>query len=59
MKHRTESERLRALDARNAREMGNAGPITADWPTAEDRRAQLRRWASWRVESALAEEVGA
>ena len=40
MTYRTVSERLRALDARNAREMGNAGEITTECPPAEDRRAQ-------------------
>ena len=50
MTYRTESERLRALDARNAREMGNAGPPTADWPTVGERRGELRRRKRWEAE---------
>ena len=52
MTYRTVSERLRALDARNAREMGNAGEITTECPPAEDRRAQLRRHKRWEVDAA-------
>ena len=52
MNYRSEAERLKALDARNAREMGNAGEITADWPTAEDRREELRRRKRWEMDTA-------
>ena len=45
MTYRTVSERLRALDARNA------GPAPDHEPTDREREEDARRWPRWRVES--------
>jgi len=45
MTYRTVSERLRALDARNA------GHAPDHAPTERERGEELRRWSRWRVES--------